>query len=95
MIQGTPINDDSIAQALDPTSPMSITSTLYWGCECEYPTTHVHNWTMMMCEECGTLRDNSPDSGLDEIRNAGIHIDWTHPRFRGTLQLRKELSRQV
>ena len=95
MIQRTPIHDDSIAQALDPTSPISITSRLYWDCQCQHPMTHVHNRTMLMCEECGTLRHNSPNSGLAEIRDAGIHIDWTHPQVRGTLQVRRELIQQA
>ena len=87
MIQASRIDDASIAQALDPKAQTSITSMLFWNCACEYPMTHVHNRTMLMCEDCGTLRDNSPDSRIADIRDAGIHINWTHPQVKRTLQI--------
>ena len=41
---------------------------------------------MNMCEDCGALKDESPDSTLNEIRAAGIHIPWTELEFAQTLE---------
>ena len=76
-------SDFDIAKALDDDPEFFITTTLYWDCSC--PSQYIHNRTMLQCEECGDLRDESPDARINEIRACGIHIDWTEPEARQTL----------
>ena len=75
--------DHDIALALSDATHFFMTTTLYWDCSC--PTGYIHNRTMLQCEDCGNLRDESPDARINEIRAAGIHIDWTEPEARATL----------
>ena len=92
MLQETQIDDRAIIQALDETNKFFITTPLFGDCSC--PKTYIHNHTMLMCEDCGALRDESPDSRIGEIRQAGIHIDWTHPTVKQTLEAHNLLSLQ-
>ena len=80
----TNINEHSLAQALDPENPYFITTHLYWDCECDRE--YIRPASMLMCEDCGALKDESPDSRLNEVRSAGIHIPWTEPQFAQTLE---------
>ena len=61
-----------------------MTSHLYWDCDC--PQNYTRPRSKNICEDCGALKDESPDSTLNEIRAAGIHIPWTELEFAQTLE---------
>lgn len=41
---------------------------------------------MLMCEYCGHFRDESPDSRINELASAGIHLPWQDPEVTATLE---------
>ena len=82
--------ENRLTIALNPESNYFMTSHLYWDCDC--PQNYIRPRSMNMCEDCGALKDDSPDSRLSEIRAAGIHIPWTEPEFAMTLEEHNKAS---
>ena len=78
-----PIDAAAIAEALDPSSPFFITSSLFYECGCS-PLRH-HPASQLMCEDCGDLAEDCPDSRIADLRAAGIHILWDDPEIITTL----------
>ena len=80
------ITEIEILQALNPENSYFLTSRLFWNCRCDPTCGNIRPHSMLMCEDCGALRDQSPDSSVAEIRAAGIHRPWTEPAITATLE---------
>lgn len=81
------IDEKAIIQALDyPRTPYFITTNLYWDCDCDPPQSSFKPQDMPMCEDCGTFRDESPDSRINEMRLFGIHLDFHDPTVLASLE---------
>ena len=48
-------------------------NTEHWDCECEEK--YIHHNSVDQCDECGALRDESPDSRQSEV-DEGIHFAY-------------------
>ena len=89
----TRITEQDIARALDPEVPYFMTSNLWWDCNCQPATTPsaargsgFHRpRSMLMCEDCGSFRDESPNSRINELAAAGIHLPWEDDHTFDTL----------
>lgn len=84
----TAISPETITQALTPGSGIFVTTTMWWDCECR--TNFIHNRTMLMCEECDALRDESPASRINELRAHHLHLPWTDHPYVDTLQAHRD-----
>ena len=74
----------SVAQAMRyPETQFFMTTMLFWDCECRED--YIHPRDMLMCEKCGYFKDECPDSRINEIRAAGIHLPWAAPEFAYSL----------
>lgn len=79
------ITEAAILQALSyPQTEYFITTDLYWDCEC--PTRYIHRTDMLMCEECGTLQQEAPQSRLNEMKAMSIHMDLHDPSVVATFE---------
>ena len=88
-----PIDQDAIIQALEfPRTGYFITTNLYWDCECD--PNYIRPADMRMCENCGMLQEESPQSRINELRTLGIHIDLDHPNIITSLAEHSILSRK-
>ena len=77
-----PIDEGAITLALSPDSPYFITTNLWWECECPQ---FAKSRDMEMCEECGSFRDECPDARIGDLKDQGIHVDWSAPEVTATL----------
>ena len=62
----TNLTKDDIIQALKNETPFFITTTLFWDCECPGED-YIHPKEMLMCETCGILAEDGPDSRINEV----------------------------
>ena len=80
-----PIGQYQVIQALSyPGTNYFITTSLYWDCDCREG--YIKPSDIQMCEECGSFREDQPDSRINELRQDGIHLDWMDPQITGTLE---------
>ena len=87
------IDAPAIAQALSyPETSYFITSNLFW--DCQSSDGYIRPADMLMCENCGQLREAAPPSPLNEIRDHGIHLDWTAPHALASLEEHSVASRR-
>ena len=68
------IDDDTVRQALDPFSNYFITTNLYWECNCAH--NYFRSSDMLLCENCGSFRDESPDARIGDLEDMGICENW-------------------
>ena len=76
---------DIIAALQNPMRTIFMTTTLFWDCECW--NNYIRPADMPMCENCGQLREESPNSRINEIKNTGIHIMWNDRKISETLSI--------
>ena len=51
-----------------------ILTSLYWDCECENDYIHSSSGDDNYCPNCGTYREDQPDSRIDEVIAAGLPL---------------------
>ena len=49
----------------------------------------------LACEECGALREESPDSRINEMKRMGIHVDLTDPSVTATMDEHNTMARSI
>ena len=78
-----PITAAAVAQALKyPKTPYFLTTHPYWDCDSDY----MQPLGMLMCENCGSLRDESPDWRVNKIHRHRIHLDWLDPAVMASME---------
>ncbi len=88
-----PIDKAAVLQALEyPRTEYFITTSMYWDCEC--PADYHRPKGMDMCENCGTFREDSPDSRINELKLKGVHLDLAGRETVMTLEEHNANSRR-
>ena len=81
-----PVTPADILKALDDSQPeYFITTNLYWECNCPGGGFH-RSAQMETCRDCEARRDDEPDSRINELRQAGIHLDLDAQDVVATLE---------
>ena len=88
------ITESDIAEALDQGQNSFMTTHMFWDCNCPHSAGYIRPASMLMCEDCGEFRDESPDSRINEIRSAGIHLPWADEPYLSTLEFHRGPSMQ-
>ena len=75
-----------------PETDYFITTNLYWDCECD--TDYHRPRDVDRCGNCGTFREDGPDSRINELGMHGIVLDFASGETVATLEQHSAGSRR-